>query len=105
MGLALFFFMIFAILGVSLFSGTIHMRCYETQDPLPDGTWNLVSGDTRLCGPYRECPVGYCNSLMNATDMGLKLNETNLWADTDIFDLNYGITNFDHIGWSFLTIF
>jgi hypothetical protein len=42
---------------------------------------------------------------MNATDMGFYLKESNLWADTDINELNYGITNFDHIGSSFLTIF
>lgn len=30
LGLAIFFFMIFAILGVSLWDGTIHQRCYET---------------------------------------------------------------------------
>ena len=39
MGLAIFFFMIFAILGVSLWDGRIHYRCYTTQDPLPDGSW------------------------------------------------------------------
>lgn len=42
LGLAMFFFMIFAILGVSFANGAIHYRCYETQDPLPDGSWNLI---------------------------------------------------------------
>lgn len=32
-GLALFFFMIFSILGVSFWKGTIHYRCYETEWP------------------------------------------------------------------------
>ena len=45
LGLAIFFFMIFAILGVSLWVGRTHYRCYET--PLPvDGVWKLVEGDT-----------------------------------------------------------
>jgi len=42
MGLAMFFFMIFAILGVSLWDGRIHFRCYQTEFPLEDGTWALV---------------------------------------------------------------
>ena len=75
LGLAMFFFMIFAILGVSSFNGTIHQRCFETQDPLPDGSWNLVEGDYRLCSSQRICSVGFCNSLFNATDMGFKLQE------------------------------
>jgi hypothetical protein len=73
LGLAMFFFMIFAILGVSLLNGAIHYRCFETQDPLPDGSWILVKDDYRLCSSQRICPVGFCNSLMNATDMGFKL--------------------------------
>ena len=35
MGLAMFFFLIFAILGVSLWDGKIHNRCYETSCPMP----------------------------------------------------------------------
>lgn len=31
MGLALFFFTIFSILGVAIWSGKIHYRCYETE--------------------------------------------------------------------------
>ena len=27
------------------------------------------------------------------------------WADTDIEDLNFGLTNFDNVGSAFLTIF
>lgn len=50
MGLALFFFLIFAILGVSLWDGKIHYRCYETEWPDPiTGAWNTVEGDNRLC--------------------------------------------------------
>jgi hypothetical protein len=45
MGLAMFFFGIFAILGISFWDGMIHYRCYETELPLPDGTWNVVKSD------------------------------------------------------------
>ena len=105
MGLAIFFFMIFAILGVSLWDGKIHYRCYETPEPLSDGSWKVIDKDKALCSSYRECPVGYCNSMMNVTRMGYYLNETNMWVNSDIYELNYGITNFDNIGWAFLTIF
>ena len=74
MGLAIFFFMIFAILGVSLWDGKIHYRCYETPEPLPDGTWNLITNDTALCSAYRVCPVGYCNSVYNVTHLGYQFN-------------------------------
>lgn len=42
---------------------------------------------------------------MNATDHGFFLLEEDLWAHSNNKQLNYGITNFDNIGWSFLTIF
>ena len=53
LGLAMFFFMVFAILGVSLWVGLGHYRCYQTEWPAPDGTWKLVEGDTALCGDVR----------------------------------------------------
>jgi len=53
LGLAIFFFMIFAILGVSLWDGKIHFRCYETPEPLPDGTWKLITDDFQLCSSER----------------------------------------------------
>jgi len=49
LGLAIFFFIIFAILGVSLWDGNIHFRCYETEFPLEDGTWQVLQDYTRLC--------------------------------------------------------
>jgi len=53
LGLAMFFFMIFAILGVHLWNGRIHYRCYETQDPLPNGEFHLIKNDTKLCSSER----------------------------------------------------
>jgi hypothetical protein len=43
--LALFFFTIFAILGVSLWAGSIHRRCRLTQFPV-DGDWPVDEEDT-----------------------------------------------------------
>lgn len=73
MGLTIFFFLIFSILGVSLLNGSSHYRCYETMWPdnsTSAHTWNLVANDTRLCGGYRACPAGFCNSRYVAYDQG-----------------------------------
>jgi len=56
LSLALFFFLIFAILGVNLFAGLTHFRCRETSEPV-GGDWVPFSNDTRICG-YRKCPLG-----------------------------------------------
>jgi hypothetical protein len=104
-----FILTIFAILGVSLWDGVIHYRCYETQDPLPDGSWRLIEEDVYLCSSFRSCPIGFCNSRMNVTGPGPLGNrdlwEADLWKDTDIEALNYGITNFDNFFYAFLTVF
>ena len=59
MALALFFFMIYAILGVTTWNGKIHYRCYETPWPITDNKggliWNVHATDNRLCDPD-VCP-------------------------------------------------
>jgi len=107
MGLAMFFFMIFAILGVSLWDGKIHFRCYQTQWPMDNGTWPLVADDFDLCSEgIRDCPAGtFCNSRYEAFAQGYTQLDPKLNMDSDIDNLNYGITNFDDVGSAFLTIF
>ena len=81
LGLGIFFFMIFALLGVTLWDGVIHYRCYETSEPLPDGTWNVLEDEKRLCSKIRPCPSGsYCNSISNVTKQGFYVNK-DTWAD------------------------
>jgi hypothetical protein len=41
LGLAIFCFTIFSILGVSIWNGKGHYRCYTTPEPV-DGEWELV---------------------------------------------------------------
>ena len=48
MGLAIFFFTIFAILGISQWRGLTHFRCRITEAPV-DGDWLTVEGDTQSC--------------------------------------------------------
>ena len=66
--LAIFFFLIFAILGVSLWSGKIYNRCYITEFPVK-GVWTVDSEDTALCDPIeRPCAANrYCGSLAEAS--------------------------------------
>lgn len=48
MGLALFFFSIFAILGISQWAGLGHFRCRLTEFPV-NGEWPIDPTDDRLC--------------------------------------------------------
>lgn len=68
MVLAVFFFLIFAILGVSLWSGAIYKRCYVTDTPV-DGDWVVDIEDTSLCDDnVRTCAANrYCGSLAVAS--------------------------------------
>ena len=104
MGLAVFFFLIFAILGISQWAGLTHYRCYTTEEPV-NGDWILVEGDDAFCG-YRECPIGYCGSMPHRNDTNGDLYAVDdLYRDTYVSSLNYGITNFNNLGNAFITIF
>jgi hypothetical protein len=64
--LALFFFTIFAILGVSLWAGSIHRRCRLTEFPV-NGDWVPDPDDFDLCSSVRKCPANrWCGSLPEA---------------------------------------
>lgn len=110
MGLAIFFFTIFAILGVALMQGKIHYRCYVTEKPV-DGEWELAPDFPFLCNNNKEdaCPSGtFCRSRFeeyNPDGTQYKFNNPDLWIDTNYEYLNYGITNFDGAFSAFLTIF
>ena len=54
----------------------------------------------------RECPVGWCGSLFERHDShGDLYNVDDLYRDSEILELNYGVTNFDNLGYAFITIF
>ena len=63
MGVAMFVFLIFAILGVTLWKGKIHYRCYLGDEP-PEGLdWELTPELSDLCSSYSPCPSGsFCGS-------------------------------------------
>jgi hypothetical protein len=108
LSLAIFFFLIFAILGVNLWSGTIHYRCWSTNEQgVVDFTTSTPADKIGLCTVGgSQCHSGYkCASLLK------HLIETNApslaegYQYSEVRELNWGITNFDNIGSAFLTIF
>ncbi|CAG9109037.1 unnamed protein product [Plutella xylostella] len=81
--LVLFVIIIYAIIGLELFSGALHMTCYTIAD------------DKEVDGAH---------ACSNETDVGLNCDEGQVckspWQGP-----NFGITNFDNIGYSMLTVF
>ena len=108
LGLALFFFSIFSILGMTVWAGRIHYRCYQTPEP-ENGEWKVLSSYTALCSDAYPCPAGsFCGSRFEARNgdgSPYAFINPDLWADTYIEELHWGLTNFDNIGFAFFTIF
>ena len=115
--LLLFFLVISAILGVKLFSGSLHKRCYVSSDVALaydnnitylfensshadyDGynsslntsrNW-LVLNDSEVCGGGRQCSTN-----------GLNMNQTCM---TDLSLYQQDILNFDNIGTALLMVY
>lgn len=64
---AVIFFYIFSVLGVNLWAGAIHYRCYTTPEPV-NGEWVLYPNYTRTWGDLK-CPEGsHCGSLIEQYD-------------------------------------
>lgn len=87
----MFFFMIFAIAGVQLFSGQLKKRCIEIESGIPH--YDL------MCG-YTQCP-GDAFLLNGALDISL----SKYFCGKTNRNLNYGATNFDNVLYSILIIF
>jgi hypothetical protein len=76
----LFFFLIFAIGGVNLFSGMLKQRCVHT------ATGVAYPDPDLICGGEVVCPEDYFCGKMNENP-------------------NYEVTNFDNIFWALLVVF
>ena len=89
----------------------MNYRCRQTKYPT-DGDWKVIENDDRICGSFHQCAVT-CGSLYELNlpddngvmtqyylDDSIPLNRDSMSAK-----FNYGITNFDAIGQSYLTIF
>ncbi|XP_047037317.1 muscle calcium channel subunit alpha-1-like isoform X2 [Helicoverpa zea] len=83
--LVLFVIIIYAIIGLELFSGILHETCFK------NGTKDELIDDPSPC-----------NS--EPGDFGYKCPE-NYVCRGDWPGINYGITNFDNIGYAMLTVF
>ena len=114
LGLATFFFLIFAILGISQWIGLTHYRCRLTETPqfYPDANvtdWLTVPGDNLLCG-VRTCDdyngaSTFCGSMVEWQDIYGNLTVPDIYRDGKNAEANYGVTNFDNIGTALITIF
>ena len=109
--LAIFFFTIFAILGVSLWSGKIYYRCRMSEFPV-DGDWEVDPTDTELCSGERQCNVNrYCGSLavakrnMDQYPRYFINEDVEAIRDSMIEDLNFSFSSFNNLFRAFLTIF
>ena len=79
----LFFFLIFAIGGINLFSGMLRYRCIK----IDTGTVLVDENDGEvICGTAQICEEGY-------------------FCGKRILNPNYDITSFDNIFWAMLAIF
>ena len=76
----LFFFLIFAIAGVQLFSGSFKQRCINAET----GVWDRKTSVT--CGGANDCRSGYFCGKTNSNP-------------------DYGTTNFDNVFYAFIQIF
>jgi cold shock CspA family protein len=89
-----FAFVVFSLLGVQLWLGSFHNRCYEVSVDTFEMTTRLQIpmdelGEDRMCAlgsTGRQCPDG---------SVCLEASEAPY----------YGFVNFDHMGWALLTLF
>ena len=99
----LFIFMLFGILGIQQYNGSMYYFCRQTDAPV-NGEWAKTPDIERVCtadglGQFK-CPTGsYCGAL---EEYDIDLNKDNI-KNTGF--INYGITTFDNIGSGILTIF
>jgi voltage-gated sodium channel type XI alpha len=100
-----FIFTLFAIIGLHQFNGIFYNACRLSPEPESAESWIADLSEGRVCstsgsGSY-ACPVGqYCR---NPSD-----NMTYSYQYEDMSErpfVNYGISNFDNIGRSFLSVF
>ena len=101
----LFIFLLFGILGVQQFSGSMYQRCRFDDTPSQDGTWPIDVSIGSLCSDdpmsMFQCPSDrYCHA---PADAGLDVTKVDDLINEELID--YGITVFDNLGFGLLTVF
>eukprot|EP00752_Nemacystus_decipiens_P007034 g6310.t1 len=106
------FFVLFAVLGLQLWAGQTLYQCRETALPTENGTWETYANDPRVCstgsGGLFHCDMNvetmdqypFCASPSDVPS-GTSWEKPR-WGPPE---LNYGITSFDNIAVSLLTVF
>ena len=94
----LFIFLLFGILGVQQFSGSMYQRCRFDDTPSQDGTWPIDVSIGSLCSDdpmsMFQCPSDrYCHA---PADAGLDVTKVDDLINEELID--YGITVFDNLG-------
>ena len=103
--LLLFFMILFAIIGLSIWMGRLYYRCRVENQPTVEGTFPVAKGfEHLLCGGEVTCPRNTA-CLSSYSFFPTMLNNTYLDSEVNIRELNYGITNFDNIFSSMLVVF
>eukprot|EP00736_Rhodelphis_marinus_P000156 Rmarinus@m.17433 len=93
LGLLCFMFLLFSILGMSLFGGALRGRCF----------YNGVAAAEDSFLPREVCGYRACPDIFNST-LGEYVQGECIKGDIDD-NPNNGVTNFDNVGWSLLTAF
>lgn len=111
----LFIFLVYAIFGMTVWSGALHNRCYTTEYPV-DGVWTLYGAPdntyTDICSENSPCPEGAtCGNRFelkdpNNPDLPYPFTDSDdLWYDSLMEEQHWGYNNFDNFGSAMLTVF
>lgn len=110
-----FVFLVYAIFGMTVWSGALHYRCYATRHP-ENGVWVLYGAPddtyTDVCSESSPCPDGaFCGNRFlekdpNNPDLPYHFTDSdNLWVDSLMEEQHWGYNNFDNFGSAMLTVF
>ena len=97
--LTLFFFIIFGVTGLSLWSEILHYRCRTTKEVINDKLpLNPLFVDS-LCGGKNTCngKIDLCIDSMEYYLNGKIKNKSNILEENNYYGVNYGVTNYHNI--------
>jgi hypothetical protein len=84
-GLLLFTWIVYAIFGMTVWSGALHNRCYVTEAPV-NGDWVMLDDYWEVCSDASPCPDGsFCGNRFEAKDENgdpYPFTDPNLWKDS-----------------------
>jgi len=97
--LTLFFFIIFGVTGLSLWSEILHYRCRTTKDVINDKLPLNPIFINSLCGGKNNCNGNkdLCIDSMEYYLNGKIKNKSNILEENNYYGVNYGVTNYHNI--------